>query len=683
MGEWVGIDLGTTRSVIAHIDSSGKPEVIRNEEGHITTPSVLYFSPQGPVVGDAAKTRRKDGQHDIIQLFKRNIDNEHFLFTANGRDYTPIDLSACVLAYLKVQAESALHKDVTDAVITVPAYFTDPQRKATIAAGEKAGLRVLKVINEPTAAALAYSHSITLQKGEEQCVLVYDLGGGTFDVSLVRVAASAMHVLGSDGNHRLGGVDWDGRLLAYIVSEFEQSTQFKLSTEEAEGLLDVVEQAKYVLSIRPRTSVIVRVRNETRTFSVTRAQFEEMTRDLMVETEMLTERLLQNVGVNWSEITAVLPVGGASRMPMVRAYLERAAGKAPLSGFSPDEIVALGAAWQAEQERSTATTASHTVVDVIAHSLGMIVESADRAHYLNNILIQKHTPIPVSITRAYRMRLRRDGKTQLEVFLTQGEERNPRHSVYLGRYVFSGFPALREREVRVDVTYEYDKNGLVHISASEHTTGQALLLAIEALPPNVATRFATSPAARVRPDRVTIYLAFDLSGSMTQGALDEAKQAACSFVEYCQSATIAVGLISFADHVKVIREATTDKTMIRHEIENLVPHREQGYGNNDDPFAELYRLLAPVWHQRYAVVLTDGAWARPGLAIERAQRCHAANIEVFAVGFGDAHQDFLIQIASSAEQGILVDMKQLVEAFSTIAQEIVDLEVETLSDERQ
>ncbi len=672
MGICVGIDLGTTRSVIAYLNSNKKPEAIRNESGHVTTPSMIYFSPEGPVIGEAAKARRKAGFADVVQLFKRNIDNEHFLFSAGGRDYTPVDLSALLLSFLKKLAENSLHETVTDAVITVPAYFTDPQRKATIVAGEQAGLHVLKIISEPTAAALAYS---SFSSVKDQRILVFDLGGGTFDISLVDLVSSAVHVLGTDGNHRLGGVDWDASLLSYVAQQFEQQFDLKLTGEERELWLDTIEQAKHNLSVRQRTTITVKARNQTGSYTVTRAQFEDLTRNLMAEIEMLTGRLLSAKGLHWIDLDGVLLVGGASRMPMVRSYVERMTGKPAISSSNPDEIVAIGAALQAGKEMTVGH--SPTMTEVIAHSLGMVVESADRSHYINSVIIPKDTSIPAICTRSYQMRLRRDGKTQLEVFLTQGEDANPAHCVYLGRYLFSNFPTLDQAIITLDITYQYDKNGVVHIAAVEHSTQQPLTLTIESKPANIKTRFSGNPLEKTRQDPMTIYLAFDLSGSMKGEPLEAAKRAALSFVERCRVSTISIGLVSFADIVHVHQEATADRDTIRHEIDKLDLDRAEGYGNNEDPFDELYRLLNSSWHLRYAVVLTDGAWARTDLALERARRCHAANIEVFAVGFGSANRDFLAQIASSAAQGILVDMNQLVEAFSTIAQEIVNTDEST------
>jgi molecular chaperone DnaK len=649
--------------------TTGTVEVIRNEDGRTTTPSIIYFGDREPIVGKAAKEMRVAQPRNVVQLFKRSMGDEHFLFSANGHDYTPVDLSALVLSYLKAQAERVLRDTVTDAVIAVPAYFTDPQRKATIQAGEQAGLRILKIISEPTAAAMAYSYSD--KPAKEQTVLVYDLGGGTFDVSLVSIKGDELRVVGTDGNSRLGGADWDGRLLTHLILQIEQTYGMQLTGEEREKLIPVVEQAKHALSARQNAAIYVQIQGQAVSCTITRSQFENLTRDLLEETQMLVERLLRTTGLSWHDITTVLPVGGAARMPMVRSFIGQVTGKPCMMKHDPDEIVAIGAAIQASRDSAPSYPAGVRVTDAIAHSLGIIVESVDRARYLNSIIIPKNSPVPIARTRPYHMRLRRDGKTQLEVFLTQGESSDPQYCVYLGRYLFTDFPSHLESSATLDITYQYDQNGVVQVSAVERSSRQPLKLVVENPSINISDRFIGHPIDKVRQDRLTIYLAFDLSGSMKGEPLEAAKRAALSFVERCNLATTAVGLLSFSDRVYVNLRATHDEQVLCQEIDKLTLIRTGG-GNNADPFAELQQLLeqGQGWGQRYAVILTDGAWARPELAIERARSCHEADIGIFAVGFGAADSTFLAQIASSAEQGVLVNMNRLVEAFSTIAQEI-------------
>jgi molecular chaperone DnaK len=472
MGKFIGIDLGTTYSVVAYINANGRPEVIPNEYGKAITPSVVYLGGSVPVVGDEAKDRQAAGAKEVASFFKRNMGNTEFVLSFGDRDYTPVDLSALVLAYLKKQAENFFGEAVTDAVITVPAYFAHTQRTATIEAGRRAGFNVLKIISEPTAAALAYGLRPSQKK---QSVLVYDLGGGTFDISLVEITPTELRVRATDGDHNLGGKDWDERLMTYLASQFEQEFGVELLGDDVNELRVQAEQLKLALTAKQNATVRVQAQGNVGTYTVTREQFESLTGDLMERTQLLTEHVLEESHLSWSNLDGVLPVGGSTRMPMVLNYIEQMSGRPAMGGINKDEAVALGATIQAAMEIEAAATAPDfllsgrkSITDVIAHSLGLIAESADRERYINSILIAKNKEIPSLRTRPYRLLTRRSGHTELEVFLTQGESDDPQACAYLGRYVFTDFPSVAAgKEATLDITYEYDKNGVVHVSAVE------------------------------------------------------------------------------------------------------------------------------------------------------------------------------------------------------------------------
>lgn len=676
MGATVGIDLGTTYSVVAHVTRDGKPEVIRNHFERPITPSVIYFGDGEPVVGDQAKEFQAQGAQEVAAFFKREMGDRQFFLTFGGRDYSPVDLSALVLTYLKEQAERFLGTAVTDAVITVPAYFSHPQRQATIEAGNKAGLNVLSIMSEPTAAALAYG----LRPGQSaQRVLVYDLGGGTFDISLVEITDDALIVKATDGDSRLGGKDWDERLVLYLQQRFQEEFGLELLGDDYNEVVVQAEKLKHALSAFSKAEVSVRAEGKRGRYSVTRAQFQDLTRDLVERTRQLTQHVLQTAGLTWGEIAGVIPVGGSTRMPMIRACIEEMSGKPPMGGINPDEAVALGAAIQATLEVAQKPGSSRpksylpgykTPRDIIAHSLGMVALSEDGSRYLNSILIPKNAPIPAERTRPYEMRLRHDGETRLEVFLTQGESDDPQKCAYLGCYVFSAFPALSAPSAVLDITYSYDRNGVVQVAAVEHSTQTPLRMTVEPVPPDVPERFLRKPGQTYERAQMTCYLAFDLSGSMRGNPLDEAKNAAKAFVEQCDLATTSVGLIPFSDKVAV-KPATQNHTLLMSAIEAL-RIGETGYGNLGQPFDAIYRHLQGVAGPRYAVVLTDGVWVGQRYAIERAKRCHREGIEIIAVGFGHADRKFLAQIASSSEQSFFTDLSRLTETFSTIARELTE-----------
>ncbi len=685
MGRFVGIDLGTTYSVVAYINDQGRAEVIANEHGSPVTPSVIYFGGSTPIVGDEAKEQQEAGDPEVVAFFKRNMDDAHFAPFFHGHDYTATDLSALVLAYLKQQAERFFGEPVTDAVITVPAYFAHTQRMATMEAGRKAGLNVLKIISEPTAAALAYGLRPNATE-ENQRFLVYDLGGGTFDVSLVSVTPAELVVMATDGDHHLGGKDWDDRILNFLEMQFELDFQIQLLHDDINTLRVQSEKLKRSLSLKQYASMSVQAGGHSKTYTLTREQFEDLTRDLMERTQLLTEQVLQAAGLSWSDLSGVLPVGGSTKMPMVTQYIQRMSGKLPMAGINPDEAVGLGSAIQAAMELETMFRLSpapspmyhlagrKATTDVIAHSLGLIAESADRSHYLNSIIISKNLPIPSAQIRTYQLGTRRIGRTKLEVFLTQGESHDPQHCIYLGRYVFSNFPKMLGKIAVLGITYEYDKNGIVNISAVEQSSGQPLTVEVYPVPPDVPARFAGRPTDMEVREHLNVYMAFDVSGSMhrrsKQGTpLDQARHAAEQFVNRCDLTSTSIGLIAFSDSVYRELTATQNNRLITEAIQKL-PSVKTGFGNEADPFDEIYDCFVDVTGICYAIVLADGCWVHQRDAIIKARRCHEAGIEVIAVGFGGADREFLNQIASSPEQSFFTDLDRLVETFTTIAREL-------------
>ncbi len=349
MGTFVGIDLGTTNSVVASRNAYGRPEVIPNREGHGVTPSVIYFGTDPPSVGQEAKEYARLGDDQIASFFKPHMGSPLYRLQFHGKDYSATDLSAIVLKRLKQDAETALGQAVSHAVITVPAYFADAKRKATIDAGRLAGLDVLRIINEPTAAALAYG----LQKpGVEETVLIYDLGGGTFDVTVARILPDEIAVLSTVGDHDLGGKNWDDRIATFLAEKFAQETGLD-PLDDPLALNEVLvrsEQAKWALSERNSTRITLQIGAERRSYELSRVEFEGMTFPLMDRTRRLTEEALEEAKLSWKTLTGVLLVGGSTRMPMVRQYVTQMAGSQPRAGVNVDEVVALGAAIQAAMD---------------------------------------------------------------------------------------------------------------------------------------------------------------------------------------------------------------------------------------------------------------------------------------------------------------------------------------------
>jgi molecular chaperone DnaK (HSP70) len=680
----IGIDLGTTYSAVATVRSDGSAAVIADAAGAELTPSVVGVVDGEMVVGAEAKAAQAAGEQ-AAAFFKRSMGEPGFQLELGGRTWSPVDLSAQVLGHLAGVAAADLRGPVELAVVTVPEYFTDPQRRATLAAAAQAGLYVPRLVSEPVAAALAYG--LRPHSGE-RTVLVYDLGGGTFDIALVRIEDAELRVLGARGNHELGGRDWDDRLAQVVADRLSAQLGLDVAESEPLRLLVEIERLKRSLSVRQSAELRFTANGRTGSTTVTRVDFEAVGADLVEQTAQLTAAVLGDAGLGWGDVEGVLPVGGSTRMPMIRRWIEEASGKPTLAGVHPEHAVALGAAVRAAlltepsggalaaasgrtpAGGSSGLLAPRTVRDIVAHSLGMIAESADRKRYINSILLPRNLPIPCTEERPYQFELRGDGTDVLEVFLTQGERDHPATCAYLGRYVVTGFPTGSTGPAVVDVAYSYDDNAIVDVRATERATGTVLDVRVEDLPEDVPDRFLEAPPAVGARGAMTVYLAFDLSGSMSGPPLAAAKAAAESFVSQLDLSSTAVGLIEFSDRVHVASTAGQDASRIGEAISSMTVGSTGG-GNAGHPFDQLFELLDGVEGRRFGIVLADGVWSNQQLAISRAQRCHEHGIDIVAIGFGGADRVFLDAIASSDATSVFTDIGGLTSAFSTIARELI------------
>lgn len=678
----IGIDLGTTFSAVAVMDESGRPKILPNRDGQPITPSVIYFSSNGPLVGDEAKKMQALGETDTASFFKRNMGDPNFILHFQGRDYTAGELSALVLTQLKADAEQILGLPVADAVITVPAYFNNKQREATIEAGRMAGLNVLRIINEPTAAALAYGFK---EVSKAQTLLVYDLGGGTFDVTIVRVSKDDIEVLATAGDHELGGKDWDDRIVRFLAGQFQESHGVNPLDESvsANDLLVRGEIAKKELSTRGRTRLSITHEGERETCELSREQFEDLTRDLMERTQRLCEQTLADVKLNWRAMDGVLLVGGSTRMPMVRQYVEQMSGQPPLMGVNVDEAVALGAAIQAGMDMAESQgarphfslTGIKKVSDVMSHSLGMISENADQTRYINSIIIPKNKIIPCEETRPFQIRTRARGGNSVEVYMLQGESEHPLSCTVLGKYTFSNIQHVSSGAAILDIQYAYDRNGVVTVSATQQGWPQSLPLTIEALPADMSWAGNPVDNSSKQPAFISVVMAIDLSGSMSGGPLAAAQKAAKTFLAGIDLNHSAVALLGFADTAEFSQKLSSDKRTLEKGIDlwtDWMSKNRVGGGNDGEPFTEALGALRKAEGNCFLIVLTDGCWSHQERAIDRAKKCHAEDIEVIAMGFGGANQAFLQAIATSDENALFTSLGDLSSSFSKIAQVITD-----------
>ncbi len=584
MGKIIGIDLGTTNSCVAVMEG-GKPVVIANTEGIRTTPSVVAFTKTGErLVGDPAKRQAVTNADKTISSIKRHMGSDYKV-SVDGKNYTPQEISAMILQKLKKDAESYLGETVTEAVITVPAYFNDAQRQATKDAGKIAGLDVKRIINEPTAAALAYG----LENETEQKVMVYDLGGGTFDVSIIEIGDGVIEVLATNGDTRLGGDDFDQAIINWMISEFKKAEGIDLSTDKMalQRLKEAAEKAKKELSSATTTNInlpfIASNDDGPKHFdmNLTKAKFEELVHDLVERTAIPVQNAMKDAGLNYSEIAKVLLVGGSTRVPCVQEKVKQLTGKEPNKSLNPDECVAVGASIQGGKLAGDAGAGDILLLDVTPLSL-----SIETMGGIATKLIERNTTIPTKKSQVFSTAA--DNQTAVDINVLQGERQFAKDNKSLGQFRLDGIPPARRGVPQIEVTFDIDANGIVNVSAKDLGTGKEQHITItsgtnmsdEDIEKAVKEAAEFEAQDKKRKEGIEARNEADSMVFQTQKALDEAGDKLSGSEKEAVEADL--------NALKAIIERTSPETMTDSDVDEIKAAKEKLMNSAQTLFAKLY-----------------------------------------------------------------------------------------------
>ena len=588
MSKIIGIDLGTTNSCVAVMEG-GKPTVIANTEGARTTPSVVAFTKTGErLVGEPAKRQAVTNAEKTISSIKRDMGTDHGR-TIDGKKYSPQQISAMILQKLKADAESYLGEKVTEAVITVPAYFNDAQRQATKDAGKIAGLDVKRIINEPTAAALAYG----LDNEKEQKIMVYDLGGGTFDVSIIEIGDGVIEVLATNGDTHLGGDDFDNKIIQWMLDEFKKAEGVDLSGDKMamQRLKEAAEKAKKELSSAMTTNInlpfITATAEGPKHFdmNLTRAKFDELTRDLVDKTAIPVQNAMKDAGLNYSDLGQVLLVGGSTRIPAVQDKVRALTGKEPSKSLNPDECVAIGASIQGGKLAGDAGAGDILLLDVTPLSL-----SIETMGGVATRLIERNTTSPTKKSQIFSTAA--DNQTAVDINVVQGERQFAKDNKSLGQFRLDGIAPAPRGIPQIEVTFDIDANGIVNVSAKDLGTGKEQHITITA-----GSNMSDSDIEKAVKEAAE----FEAQDKKRKEAI-EARNEADSFVFQTEKALNEVGdkvpesdktqVQADLEAVKAILEKTKDQEMSDSDVDELKAAKEKLTQSAQSVFTKMYEQAA-------------------------------------------------------------------------------------------
>ncbi len=679
----VGIDLGTTYSAVATFDeATGRVNILKNGIGEEITPSVVYMENGTTLIGQEAKDEQASGNINTVAFYKSMMGDKNFVRGIGGKQFDAEGLSGVFLSELKKQVEAANGVQISGAVITCPAYFNEAQRQATIHAGERAGFRVLKIINEPTAAIIAYG----LTGGGKKTVMVYDLGGGTFDVTIAKIDGTRVDVIATNGDHQLGGRNWDKVLVDEIADRFEEEYGVNIASnkEDYTELTVRCEKAKKQLTSAAQATISVRSEGYTGSYVITREEFEDKTRRLMAQTILLTEQCFDDLGggFGWNSLDEIVLVGGSTRMPQVFDTIKEKFGKAPMTiGGKVDTIVASGAAMQAHLcvagsitlsatgggartaggAPVTLTISNDNIRDVTSHSLGMLAFARNSTDLVNSIIIKKNSKVGEPYGRDYNIR-----GDKLEVYVMQGELPSPYECTLLYKYEVTGMQKGKDNPLTV--FFQYNQNGVVDVSCSLkngtplHVKKMEVKETIDELIERLKRERAEAER-KMREAQADITFFIDVSGSMSGSRLTEAKNSIMGFLSQSDLSRTKISIIAFENYCTWL--CTEEKNA--HSISAGVGSLTANGGTGANPFAEyLQNKRLSSTGKNIIVALTDGEWFYEEPAIESANLVKEKGVIVYAIGIGDANEEFLRKIASKGTAK-KVDLSELTKTFEEIA----------------
>ena len=664
---WVGIDLGTTNSTVAAIDdNTGESIVVTNEDGNRFIPSVICFQDDGTVIiGNKAKKMMNEGMKNCVSAFKFGMGDKDTVFSTTNGEYTAEDLSALMIDYLLKNAKANTGvEEITDAVITVPAYFDDLQRKSTIRAAQKNGLNVMRIVNEPTSAAVHYGYRCD----KDRTILVYDLGGGTFDATFIKISNGILDVIATGGNSKLGGLEWDKVILRTVADRFKSKYGIDPRKDpSAMGILKTAsEECKIALSSDDEYIMDVKIANKNVKYRIKRDWFETNTEFLLKETGSSIEAIMEENGLTWDDVDEILLVGGSVKMPSVQRYVRSISGKPVSIHDDVDDAVALGAATFADMfARANNGMRSIDIADVTSHSLGALCTDIEADCFFNKVIIKRNSKIPAEGLTQFKI-VKGNYSKSIDVYILQGDSRNPSDCVVLDHKIVSGFNNLGDGVI-IDVHVGYDVNGIVTLRATHDDEELNVQNAkIEGDYSWMSGRISDAPREKdVMP--TNIMFCVDVSRSMEkEGALEEAKKCIKNFIRNIDNDDVHFGLIAFGDKSECICDFDTDISIFCDRLDELKPNM-LGRGTDSSPLGMALTNVSDRVGIGIIVIVTDGKWGNAKQAQQQSNLCSERTIPIFAIGLGNVDKIFLDKIANTTEGALFTRISNLDNAFSTIA----------------